>query len=186
LLYEPKFRKGLEALLERDLVFDAWMYHTQLDEILDLARAMPELSIVLNHQGGPIGIGPYAGRRAEVFADWQKGMDALSGCANVCVKIGGFGMLMAGFDFHERASPPTSDQLAQAWGPYISKSIEIFGADHCMLESNFPVDKGTTSYCVLWNAYKKAVVDRSDEEKTSLFSATANRVYRLGLNGLQD
>lgn len=184
LLYEEEFRKGLEALVERGLVFDAWMYHTQLGELLELARAMPELSIVLNHQGGPIGIGPYAGRRAEVFDEWQKAMDTLSCCSNVSVKIGGFGMLMAGFDFHDRALPPTSDELAEAWGPYIRKSIEIFGASRCMLESNFPVDKGTTSYCVLWNAYKKAVAERSDAEITSVMSATANRVYGLGLGEL--
>lgn len=182
LLYQRDFREGLEALGERGLVFDAWMYHTQLAELADLARDMPDLPIVLDHQGGPIGIGPYAGRRAEVFADWRRDMEALSRHANIRVKLGGFGMLMSGFDFHERPQPPGSDQLAEAWGPYVTTCIDLFGASRCMFESNFPVDKGTTSYCVLWNTFKKIVSSRSEEEKNALFLATADRVYGLGVS----
>jgi L-fuconolactonase len=182
LLYEPAHRRGIRELTKRDLVFDAWMYHTQLGELADLAYAMPDVPIVLNHQGGPIGIGPYAGRRQEVFADWRYAMRKLAHYDNITVKLGGFGMLMAGFDFQDRDLPPTSDDLAQSWGPYMNECIEIFGSDRCMFESNFPVDKGTTSYAVLWNAFKKIAARYSDDEKHSLFFQTANRTYRLGID----
>ena len=181
LLYEPSFRRGLEELTRRGLVFDAWMYHTQLAELVDLAHAMPDTPIVLNHQGGPIGIGPYAGRKEEVFADWRHFIKRLSRCENVLVKLGGLGMLMAGFDFQDRSMPPTCSELAQSWGPYLVDCIDAFGPTRCMFESNFPVDKGTTSYLVLWNAFKKVAAGCSEDEKHALFFETANRTYRLGI-----
>ncbi|MFA6265117.1 MAG: amidohydrolase family protein [Pseudolabrys sp.] len=181
LLYDPAHRRGILALTKRDLVFDAWMYHTQLGELADLAHAMPDAAIVLNHQGGPIGIGPYAGRRQEVFADWRYFMRKLARYDNIAVKLGGLGMLMAGFDFQDHSLPPTSDELAQGWGPYVQECIEVFGPERCMFESNFPVDKGTTSYPVLWNAFKKIAAGYSENEKHALFFETANRKYRLGI-----
>lgn len=181
LLYEPEMRRGLAALHRRGLVFDAWMYHTQLGELCDLAHAMPALPIVINHQGGPVGIGPYEGRRREVFEDWRYFMRKLARHENVAVKLGGLGMLMAGFDFQDRELPPTSDELAKSWGLYMSECIDQFGASRCMFESNFPVDKGTTSYVVLWNAFKKITAGCSETEKHALFFETANRTYRLGL-----
>jgi predicted TIM-barrel fold metal-dependent hydrolase len=181
LLYDPEHRRGILELTKRALVFDAWMYHTQLADLTDLAHAMPDTAIVLNHQGGPIGIGPYEGRRQEVFEDWRYFMRKLARYDNIAVKLGGFGMLMAGFDFHDHSLPPTSDDLAQAWGPYMNECIELFGPTRCMFESNFPVDKGTTSYVVLWNAFKKIALGYSDDEKDALFFQTANQVYRLGL-----
>ncbi|MCC8193364.1 MAG: amidohydrolase family protein [Deltaproteobacteria bacterium] len=183
LLYDPGFRKGLAELAARDLVFDAWMYHTQLGELYDLARAMPDLKVVLDHQGGPLGIGPYAGRRNDVFADWEHFMGRLSDCPNIAVKLGGFGMLMSGFDFYDHPLPPASDALCEAWSPYFLRCVALFGADRCMFESNFPVDKGMVSYTVLWNAFKKIAASRSESEKHQLFFETANRTYSLGLNG---
>ena len=181
LLYDPAFRAGLRELTRRDLVFDAWMYHTQLGELVDLAHTMPDTRIVLNHQGGPIGIGPYAGRRAEVFEDWRYGIRRLAGFPNIAVKLGGFGMLMSGFDLHESEAPPSSDVLAAAWGPYFKECIDLFGADRCMFESNFPVDKGTGSYCTIWNAFKKIAAGYGPGEKHALFFGTANVTYGLGL-----
>ncbi len=181
LLYNSAHRLGIRELTKRGLVFDAWMYHTQLADLADLARALPDSAIVLNHQGGPIGIGPYEGRRQEVFQDWRYFMRKLARHDNIAVKLGGFGMLMAGFDFHDRGLPPTSDDLAQAWGPYMNECIELFGPARCMFESNFPVDKGTTSYVVLWNAFKKIALGYSEDEKDALFFQAANQVYRLGL-----
>lgn len=182
LLYDPAHRRGIVELTKRNLVFDTWMYHTQLGELADLAHAMPDAAIVLNHQGGPIGIGPYAGRRQEVFADWRYYMRKLAGFDNIKVKLGGFGMLMAGFDFQDRVLPPTSDDLAQGWGPYMNECIALFGPGRCMFESNFSVDKGTTSYVVLWNAFKKIAAGYTDDEKHALFFQTANRAYRLGID----
>lgn len=190
ILYDNRVRLGLEALASRGLVFDAWMYHTQLGDLVDLAHDHPRLSIVLNHVGGPIGIGRYAGREEDVRDDWRHFMRRLARHDNVTVKLGGFGMLMSGFDFHESSLPPTSDDLANAWASYMREAIDIFGPERCMFESNFPVDKGTASYRVLWNAFKKMVSDRSEADKDALFLGTARRLYdltcvdRQGMTGL--
>jgi L-fuconolactonase len=179
MLYDPGMRAGLEQLARRKLVFDAWMYHTQLIDVIDLAHDLPQLAIVLNHVGGPIGNGPYAGRRDEVAQDWRHFMARLARFDNVVVKLGGFGMPMTGFDFHDRPLPPTSQELAAAWGDTMGAAIDIFGPERCMFESNFPVDKGTTSYPVLWNAFKKIASRRSEAARDALFLETARRVYGL-------
>ncbi len=181
LLYEPSFRRGLRELARRGLVFDAWMYHTQLLELVDLAHAMPDLRIVLNHQGGPLGIGPYSGRRDEVFGDWRHFIRRLGAFPNVSVKLGGFGMLMSGFDFDEQNLPPSSEQLAAAWAPYHLECIEAFGAHRCMFESNFPVDKGSMSYRTMWNAFKRIAAHCSEDEKDRLFLGSADSIYQLGV-----
>lgn len=183
LLSEPAFLRGAGRLREHGLSLDIWAYHTQLDEVLALARALPDLPIVLDHAGGPLGAGPYAGQRDAVFAEWSARMRRLAGCPNVVVKLGGLGMAVNGFGFERQALPPTSAQLAQAWRPYVEFCIEAFGAARCMFESNFPVDKGSCGYAVLWNAFKRLAAGASAEEKAALFSGTACRVYRLRPGG---
>ena len=181
LLADPTFREGFAVLGRLGLSFDAWLYHPQIDELTALARAFPESRIVLNHVGGPIGIGAYAGKRKEVFAAWAASVKALAACPNVCVKVGGLGMRMGGFDFHEQAEPPSAETLAAAWRPYVETCIEAFGAARCMFESNFPVDKGSYSYPVFWNACKLLAKTASASEKADLFAGTATRFYRLDL-----
>ncbi len=178
-LSDPMFRAGIAALLPLGLSFDAWMYHTQLGELVDLARAFPDTTIILNHSGGAIGIGPYAGRRDAVFAEWSASMREVAACPNVLLKLGGLGMRLFGFSFAEKPQPPTSRELAQAWAPYVTACIEMFGAQRCMFESNFPVDKGTCSYGVLWNAFKQITAGATADERTALFSGTATKAYRL-------
>ena len=155
LLLDTGFRQGFACLEKRDLVFDAWLYHTQLLDLVDLARAFEGTTIILDHVGGPLGIGPHAGQRAEVFEVWKAGIDALSQYSNVVVKLGGMTMPICGFDFHKRDMPPGSLELADALGPYYLFCIERFGPQRCMFESNFPVDKASCSYGVLWNAFKR-------------------------------
>lgn len=181
ILYEPAVRLGLAELERRGLVFDAWMYHTQLADLVDLAHDMPGLTIVINHLGGPLCIGPYANRREDVFEYWRFMMGRLACFPNVHVKLGGFGMLMSGFDFHERPRPPSSEALAAAWGTYMRPCIDLFSPARCMFESNFPVDKGVSSYKVIWNAFKKIAQTYSSAERHALFFGTANTVYNLGL-----
>jgi L-fuconolactonase len=179
LLLDPKVREGFARLHPLGLSFDAWIYFTQLAELVDLARAFPETPIVLDHVGGAIGIGPYAGRRDEVFAEWRGRIAELARCPNVHVKLGGLGMRLFGFGFHEAELPPTSEQLAQAWRPYIETCIEAFGARRAMFESNFPVDKGSGGYPVFWNAFKRLAAGASADDKAALFAGTARRFYRL-------
>jgi L-fuconolactonase len=176
---DAAFRAGFAQLARHGLSFEAWQYHPQLAEVTALARAFPDTAIVLNHVGGPLGIGPYAGQHDAVYAAWRLGISALAACANVSVKLGGLGMRITPFDFHCRDAPPSSLQLAQAWRPWVEHCIAAFGAQRCMFESNFPVDKVSTGYAVLWNTFKRLAAGASNDERAALFAGTARRVYRL-------
>jgi predicted TIM-barrel fold metal-dependent hydrolase len=181
LLLDSTFRKGFACLAPLGLSFDAWLFHPQLGEFTDLARAFPDTRIVLDHCGGPVGLGRFAGHREETFKAWKASILDAAKCPNVNVKLGGLAMRLLGFDFHERPKPPTSEQAATAWRPYIETCIEAFGPERCMFESNFPPDKGQCSYQVIFNAFKRIAAQYSEAEKTALFSKTAANVYRLKL-----
>lgn len=180
-LLDKKVREGFAKLKPLGLTFDAWVYHHQLSDVTDLAASFPDQPIILDHVGGPIGIGPYAGKRDEVFAVWKRGILDLARHQNVTVKLGGLAMRLGGFGFHELPEPPSSEDMANAWRPYIETCIEAFGPDRCMFESNFPVDQLSGSYALLWNAFKRLASGYSADEKTALFSGTAARVYTLSL-----
>ena len=181
LLLDKRVREGFAQLSPLGLSFDAWIYHPQLGDLVDLARAFPQTPICLNHVGGPIGLGRYKGKRDEVFADWSKRIGELAACPNVHVKLGGLGMKMFGFDVHEGKLPPSSEQLATLWRPYIETCITAFGPNRAMFESNFPVDKGSYGYGVYWNACKRLAQGASASEKADLFHGSASRFYRLGI-----
>ena len=178
-LLDAKFREGFACLQKYNLSFDARLHHTQLMELVDLAQAFPSITIILNHTGGFLGIGPYAGKHEEVFREWKRGITALASCPNVFVKLGGLGREMWGFGWHQRATPPGSTELAEAMAPYYLYCIKQFGADRCMFESNFPLDKMSYSYTVIWNAFKLISEGFSPESRSDLFHDTAVRVYRL-------
>ena len=173
------FREGFARLASLGLSFDAWHYHPQTPGLTDLAHAFPDTTIVLDHFGGVLGIGSYAGRRDEIFKTWKHDLATLADCPNVVAKLGGLVMPVNGFGWHERDRPATSDEIVAAQRPYYMHTIERFGPDRCMFESNFPVDKCAVSYNVLWNAFKKMAAAFSADEKDALFRATAMRVYRL-------
>jgi L-fuconolactonase len=179
LLLDPAFREGYAVLGRMGLSFDAWMYHPQLPQLVDLIDAVPDTPVVLNHLGGRAGLGPYAGRGDEVFKAWKASIEALAERPNVTVKLGGIGMRLGGFDFHERPLPPSSKELAQAWGPYVQTCIEAFGPPRAMFESNFPVDKSCCTYRVMWNTFKRMAEGFSESEKADLFAGSAVRAYRL-------
>ena len=179
LLGDVGFRAGFARLAKYGLSYDSWLYHTQLGELAALARAFPETPIVLNHVGGPLGVFRYRGKFDEVYRDWRAGMKELAKCPNVHMKLGGLAMAINGFDFHQNVLPPSSGELANAWRPYMEACIEDFGANRCMFESNFPVDKAMCSYSVLWNAFKRIASGCSDAEKAELFSGTAMRFYKI-------
>ncbi len=181
LMFDAAFRQGFACLAPLNLTFDAWLYHPQIGDVAALARAFPNTGICLNHIGGPLAIGSYAGKRAAVFAQWSAAIRDLAGCPNVAVKLGGMAMRINGWDFHERADPPSSVDLAAAWKPYVDVCIEAFGASRCMFESNFPVDKGSYGYQAFWNACKILAKGASASEKADLFCGTASRFYRLGV-----
>ncbi len=178
----PDFRAGMAQLVKRGLSLDAWLYHTQLGDAVDLARVFPAANIVMCHMGGPLGYGPYAGKTDEVFASWKAGMKELASCPNVSVKVAGVMMRHAAYDYLKEPVPASTAMLARLWAPYVSTCIELFGPDRCMAESNFPVDKMGVSYGGMWNALKRITAGCSASEKNDFFSGTANRVYRLGLS----
>jgi L-fuconolactonase len=179
MMAETRFREGFARLRRHGLVFDAWLYHTQLAELAALADAFAQTTIVVGHCGAPLGIGPYEGKRDEVFALWKAGVAALALRPNVLMKIGGLGMPLAGFRFNRLSEPPSSAVLAEAWRPYVETCIAAFGAERCMFESNYPIDRQSATYRTLWNAFKRLAAGASASEKDALFRAVAARAYGL-------
>ena len=178
LLLDPQFRKGFARLQPLGLSFEAWLFHPQLSELADLLRAFPETNVCLDHCGGLLGIPPHA-NRAEVFEVWRESIRDVAKYPNLKVKVGGLGMLYCGWDFHLRDVPPRSEELAAAWRPYMETCIEAFGAERCMMESNFPVDKQSCGYGVLWNGLKRITRNYSAAEKAALYHDNAAKFYRI-------
>ena len=174
----PNFREGFTALSRLGLSFDAWLYHTQIPLLCKLASDFPNTQIIMNHQGGRMGLGAYAGRQDEVFAEWSANVTELAKRENVAMKLGG-SMLLGGEKWNERDKPVSSEEFAEIRKPYLMHCIEQFGPNRCTFESNFPVDNAVFGYGVLWNAYKRVAADFSPSEKAALFHDTAVRVYRV-------
>ena len=176
---DPDFRSGVALLGKLGHTYDTWHYHHQNPAFAELARAIPDTQLVLDHFGTPLGVGRYAGKREQIFQQWKKDVAEIAQCPNVVAKLGGLAMPDNGFGWMGRDLPPTSDEFVEAQRPYYLHMLECFTPDRCMFESNFPVDKLSISYPVLWNGLKKIVQDFSDDEKDALFCGTASRVYRL-------
>ena len=178
-LVHAGYREGAKTLSSMGLCLETSLYFPQLPALAEFAKALPDLTIVLNHLGGLMRTGPYAGREDEVGTAWRSGIDQVAECPNIIMKLGGVGMPRMGFDLHTRTQPVGSEELAQSIAPFINYSIEKFGPDRCMFESNFPVDKVSFSYHVLFNAFKRVSQAYTASERSSLFHDTAARVYRL-------
>jgi predicted TIM-barrel fold metal-dependent hydrolase len=181
LLLDKTFREGFACLAPLGLSFDAWLLHPQIGELTDLARAFPDTRIMLDHCGGPAGRGRFANRREQTITEWKASIQEIAKCPNVSVKLGGLAMCLLGYDFHLRPKPPSSEEAAAAWRPYIETCIEAFGPSRATFESNFPPDKGQCSYQVIYNAFKRIAAQYSEAEKTALFSKTATEFYKLKL-----
>ena len=181
LLGQSDFRAGYATLGRMGFSFDAWMFHPQVAELVDLAAAVPDTPVVLDHLGGPLGIGPYADRRDEVRSVVRPALEALARHQQVTVKVGGIGMSIYGVGFKRLPQAPSSEQVAETWSDDIRHCIETFGPDRAMFESNFPVDKQGCSYTVLFNAFQR-ICDQAGytkPERADLFAGTARRFYRV-------
>jgi predicted TIM-barrel fold metal-dependent hydrolase len=178
-LADERFRSGAQVLARMGLSLDTTVYFPQLPELADFARAVPDLTIILNHIGGLLRVGPYANRDDEVLATWRKGIAAVAQCPNIYVKLGGVGQPRYGFDWYARTQPIGSEELSESLAPLMTYCIEQFGPDHCMFESNFPPDKVSYSYNVLFNAFKRLSQGYSVAERAALFHDTAVRAYRI-------
>ena len=178
-LMDENFRAGARVLARMGFTFDAWMYFPQLLELVDFAQAIPELTIILNHIGGVLRVGPYADRDEEVLPKWRDGLASVAKCPNVYVKLGGIGQPRTGYDWSAREKPIGSEELAGLMSPYMNYAIEQFGPERGMFESNFPPDKVGHSYNILYNAFKILSKDYSVTERAAMFQGTAERVYRV-------
>lgn len=181
LFERPAFRRGVRALGELGLVYETWHYHYQNADYLTLAQACPDTVFVLDHFGTPLGIPPYDAEREAIFEQWKIDMAALARCPNVHLKLGGLAMPDNGYGWHTAERPPTSDEFVAAQRPWYLHALDCFGPQRCFFESNFPVDRMSLSYHVLYNGFKKMVSDFSDSERQALFFDNANALYRLGL-----
>jgi L-fuconolactonase len=179
LMMRADFREGFVELVKRGMTFDAWVLQTQMDEVADLARAFPDVKIVLDQLGGPFIGGRYAGRASESFAHWRKAIQAVAECDNVVLKVGGLNMHYAGVSAIGKERPRTSLATAEAQRDYIRAGIEAFGPARSMFVSNFPVDMKGISYGVLWNTFKLVTRDFTDGERADMFAGVAMRTYGI-------
>ncbi len=173
------FRLGVRTLGRLGYTYDAWHFYLQNPDFFELAKAVPDTIMILDHFGSPLGVGAYAGRQAEIFEIWKGDIEKIAQCPNVYAKLGGLAMPDNGFGWHDRDHPPTSDEFAEAQRAYYLHTIESFGPERCMFESNFPVDRLSISYQIMWNGMKKIVADFNEDEKHAMFYGTAESVYRV-------
>ncbi len=176
----PDFRRGVARLGERGLIYDTWHYHTQNRDFLDLAQAVPDTTMVLDHFGTPLGVGPYAGRHGEVFEQWKRDMTDIARCTNVVAKLGGLAMPDNGYGWHiDPSARPDAEEVVSKHQRWYHHTIECFGPARCMFESNFPVDRFSVDHAVLFNAFKIMASRYSEDEQDAMFSGVARRIYRL-------
>lgn len=177
LLGSPAFREGLREVVASHLVFNVWVYHPQLAEVAALADALPDLTIILEHCGGPLGLGSYAGRSEAVFAQWRPLIAELAHRQNVYVKLGALTMDLTGLAGTVSRSDPGVAEAAVLFEPWFHYLVEQFGVDRCMLECNYPFESLGLRYVDLWDAYSIIFSSYSRDERAALFSRTAERTY---------
>ncbi len=179
LLLDEAFNQGFAEVAKRGLVFEASVFHPQISDVVTLARRHENTTIVLNHCGSPVGHSAYADKDEDVYRVWLKDMSALAQCPNVFVKLGGLVIHLANFDYGAASKPPSSELIADLWRPFVEPCVELFGAQRCIAQSNFAVDKAAMSYGTYWNALKRITAGASQEEKGFIYRDTAKRVYQI-------
>ena len=178
-LANAEFRAGAQVLARRGLVYENTAYFPQLAEVAEFANAVPDLTIISNHIGGLMRVGPYGNRDDVVLSAWREGIATLAKYPNVVMKLGGVGQPRYGFDWHTREKPIGSEELAEALSPLMTYCIDQFGPERCMFESNFPPDKVSYSYNVMYNAFKRMTASYSVSERAAMFHDNAVRVYNI-------
>lgn len=178
-LERPQFLEGVKVLEDMGLVLDVWGFHTQLPEVAKFAAAVPDLKLVVDHVGGPLGVGPYAGKRAEVFEIWRDGLKKIAEVPNTNIKLSGLAISRLGFGFQETGQVSSSDVLVKLWRPYVETCVELFGAERCIFATNYPVDRAAAPYSMLVNAFKKMLSGGSADELGKIFAGNARRIYNL-------
>jgi len=175
-----EYREGARVLSDMGYSLDVWCLHTQLEEVIALADALPDLQIVLDHVGTPESQGKWQTRQAEAREQWSASIRELARRPSVVVKLGGLGMSMSS-PVGGGSRNASSEILAEEWRPTIETCIEAFGPERAMFESNFPPDRDSGTYGATWNAFKIIAKACSADEKDALFRGTAARIYRIEL-----
>jgi L-fuconolactonase len=171
-----EFLAGVRCVRDLDLALDIFALHTQIDDIIALALKVPEMPIMIDHCGGPIGVGPYAAQSEETFVEWSGAIRRAAAIPNLHIKLSGLGMARLGF---KGAPALTSNELVTKWKPHVRACVDAFGSDRAIFASNFPVDKVAGSYRVVVNAYKKMLSDLSENDLQAIFYENARRFYKL-------
>jgi predicted TIM-barrel fold metal-dependent hydrolase len=180
ILIEPAFIDAARHVARRDLSLDVFVFYNQLPDVMALARAVPDLPIVLNHSGGIITDPRFADQALEIISEWRASMRALAACENVVVKLGGMGMPpLAGNYWTQHEQPPTSQHHADWQRPYVMHIIDNFAVDRVMFQSNFPTEKPSANYGIVWNAFKRIAQGFGASEKSKMFFENAKTTYRL-------
>lgn len=180
----PGFPRALAELQKRGLTYDIALYEPSIPRVTTLVDQFPGLTFVLNHIGNPVGIDMDAAERGAMRKRWTVNLRRLAERPNVMCKISGLGMPIMGFGFEERGDVIGYRELAETWRPYVETGLDCFGADRCMVASNFPPDGRSCGYIPLMNAYKHILRGCSADEKARIFARNAARVYRLDIAGL--
>lgn len=185
---DATWRKNFALLEAMNLSFDAWFFHHQLDEMVELANAFPKVNFMLCHMGTPIGVaGPFASyghsekNRREIYQQWQEGMAKVAECKNVSVKLSGFFMPVVGWGMHSD-NPLNPQQVFDRFKPMVDFVIEQFGVDRCLFASNFPMDKVSLSLQTLYELYWQISEPYSEQDKKKLFFTNAARFYKIPIS----
>lgn len=163
LLLNPAFTDGVRLLRKFGLHFEITVNHTQMDAVIEFARKLPEIPMVLDHCGKP-------GIRDGHLAAFQRHAHDLARCPNVHCKLSG----LATEANHETW---TDAQLI----PYIDTALQTFGPDRLLYGSDWPVCLLATSISRWFGVLERALEGCSQEQLRKIFRENANALYRLEL-----
>ncbi|AXY60556.1 amidohydrolase family protein [Acinetobacter sp. WCHAc010052] len=182
-----KFLKGFEQIAQHHLSFDAWVYSTQIADVIELAKKFPETSIVLDHFGTPAGLFGKVGQstgltqtaRENIFYQWQDNIAELATCPNVYTKMSGLFMPVLGHQFHKKKQQASKQQIIDLVAPLITHALDSFGSYRVMFASNFPMDGVSTSLVNIIDAFSDIVAGYDHETLERVFHHNARQFYRL-------
>jgi predicted TIM-barrel fold metal-dependent hydrolase len=180
------FRLGMEQLGKHGLTFDAWAFSHQLNEVAELAAAVPQVETVLCHCGTPVGyagefqgVGVSQRERDLIASQWRDGISAVAAQPNVSVKLSGLLMPVVGFGYEDADKKPDKNELVDRLGPLVRHCIDAFGPQRCMVASNFPVDRVSASYGAVFDAMVELTASDGAQAQAAMFAGTAARFYRI-------
>jgi predicted TIM-barrel fold metal-dependent hydrolase len=160
LAFDPAWRRDIARLRDHNLMFELMMYPYQLDGVLDLARSLPDLQLVVNHCASPID------RDEAGLQRWRDAVRALGQVPNIALKVSN----IAAYD-----PQPTYESVRAV----ALHCIESFGTDRTMLATDWPVAGLTNGYDEIYDTFRRITEAMTPAEQSALFHDNATRFYRL-------